>query len=99
LERANGPLELSLVVEDRAEEEVGLGDGLDLDGLLQKLLGTEELALAGVDRPEREVGKKRFLRDLNGAAQPTLGALEVLPFMQQHAVKDGGIEVVGLHFE
>src|SRR6185436_2889300 len=74
LERADGALELALVVEDRAEEEVGLGDGLDLHRLLEELLRAEELSLARVDRAEREVGEERVLGDLDGPAQPALGA-------------------------
>ncbi|MNC98642.1 hypothetical protein D3C83_166680 [compost metagenome] len=52
LERTNGALELSLLVEDRAEEEVRLRDGLELDGLLEKLLRAQQLAFARVDRAE-----------------------------------------------
>src|SRR5205823_9875888 len=91
--------ELPLVVEDRAEEEVGLRDGLDLHRLLEELLRAEELPLARVDRAEGEVGEKRVLRDLNGPAQPALRPLEVLPLVQQHAVEDGGVEVVGLNLQ
>src|SRR5205085_9250471 len=87
LERLDGALQLSLVVEDRAEEEVGLGDGLDLDGLLQELLRAQQLSLAGVNRAEGEVGEERLLRDLDGAAQPPLGALQILTLVQQHAVE------------
>src|SRR5207248_6470756 len=54
LERADGALELAFVVEDRAEEEVGLRDGLDLHRLLEELLRAEELPLPRVDRAERE---------------------------------------------
>src|SRR5207247_517097 len=99
LERADGPLELALVVEDRAEEEVRLRQLLDLDRLLQELLRAEELALARVDRAKGEIREKRLLRDLNGAAQPALGALQVLLLMQEDTVEDGGVEMIGLHVE
>src|SRR5439155_16432114 len=85
--------------EDRAEKEVRLEDGLELDSLLQELLSTKELPLTSVDRAEREVGEERFLRDLDGAAQPALGAFEILALVQQHAVEDDGVEVVRLNFE
>ena len=39
LQRANGALELPLLVEDRAEKVIGLRDRLELDCLLEELLG------------------------------------------------------------
>src|SRR5204862_111724 len=83
LERADGALELALVVEDRAEKEVRLRQLLDLDRLLQELLRAEQLPLARVNRAERKVREKRLLRDLDGAAQPALGTLEVLLLVQE----------------
>ncbi len=99
LERFDGALELPLVVEDRAEQVVRLRQLLDLDGLLQKLLRAQQLSLARVDGAKGEVRQERLLRDLDGAAEPALGAFEILPFVQQHAVEDRGVEMIGLHFE
>src|SRR5262249_8150151 len=99
LERLDGALELSLVVEDRAEEKVGLRDRFDLHRLLEELLRAQELSLPRVDRAEREVGKEGILRNLDGAAQPALGALQILSLVEKHAVEDRGIEMIGLHFQ
>src|SRR3954470_341429 len=70
LERLDRAFELALVVEDRAEQVVGLRQLLDLDRFLKELLRAKELALAGVDRAEGEVREERLLRNLNRAAQP-----------------------------
>src|SRR5262249_26597687 len=48
---------------------------------------------------EGEVREERLLRDLDGAAQPALGALEVLPLVQQNAVEHGSVEVIGEYVE
>ena len=57
----DGALELSLVVEDRAQEEVRLGDRFDLHRFLEELLRAKELSFSRVDRSQREVGQKRIL--------------------------------------
>src|SRR5207245_808709 len=73
--------------------------GLDLHGFLEELLRAKELSLPRVDRAEGKVGKERVLRNLNRASQPALSAFQILAFMQQDAVKDRGVEVIGLHFQ
>src|SRR4051794_5108557 len=99
LERLDGAFELALVVKDRAEQIVGLRQLLDLNRFLEELLRAKELALARVDRAEGEVREERLLRDLNRAAEPAFGAFQILTFVQQHAVENGSVEMIGLHFE
>src|SRR5262249_53413532 len=99
LEILDGALQLAFVVEDRSEQEVGLRNRFDLHGLLKELLRAKELALARVDRTEREVRQERVLGDLDRAPQPSLGAFEVLPLVQQDAVEHSGVEMIRLDFE
>ena len=51
LTERDGALELTLLVEDRAEEVEGLRDRFQLDGLLEKLLGAQQLPFAGMRLP------------------------------------------------
>ena len=81
LKRFDCALELSLVVEDCSQEKVCLRDGLDLHGFLEELLRAKQLSLARVDRAKGKVGEERVLRNLNRAAQPALGAFQILTFV------------------